>query len=326
MKKGIPGILTSTLTSGGVVGYGSAGGYVSEVARRQVGLQLSALKDGRVIYLAKNQYILKRAVRQRASQLAYGILNSSSRYIKYWEQKELKKRVEASDTSRANEKGQYAKLIEEQKAIAGKGRIYKDQIVENLVYDFLELRISEDGVYYDGGSQQIEPNSTYGLVSFVDLQPKVQVTTRNNIILTSVQGRDYSRKEFVSGGDLEVSISGLITSRYPDVYPEAEVSRFLRLMQYKGILECSNTILRQFHISRLIVLGYGLGHPDCRNVQPYTLTCVAVEPSEMVTVKSEVQADVEKKLVFANKWLDVVRFGTRVVDPTSILKLTRLWI
>ncbi|MCS2442507.1 DUF6046 domain-containing protein [Bacteroides uniformis] len=66
------------------------------------------------------------------------------------------------------------------------------------------------------------------MVTFVDLGPQVQVSSRNNILLTRVQGRDYTRKEYISGGDLEITINGKITSKYPDVYPEAEVSKFIR--------------------------------------------------------------------------------------------------
>lgn len=86
-------------------------------------------------------------------------------------------------------------------------------------------------------------------------------------------------------GDLEITINGKITSKYPDVYPEAEVSKFIRLVQYKGVIDCDNTVLRQFNISRLIIQGYTLQPTDCRNVQPYSLNCVAVEPSEAVELK-----------------------------------------
>ncbi|MCS2889343.1 DUF6046 domain-containing protein [Bacteroides fragilis] len=100
-----------------------------------------------------------------------------------------------------------------------------------------------------------------------------------------MQGRDYTRKEYISGGDLEITINGKITSKYPDVYPEAEVSRFIKLVQYKGVVDCDNTVLRQFNISQLIIQGYTLHPTDCRNVQPYSLNCVAVEPSEAVELK-----------------------------------------
>lgn len=163
-------------------------------------------------------------------------------------------------------------------------------------------------------------------MTFVDLGPQVQVASRNNILLTQVQGRDYTRKEFISGGDLEITINGKITSKYPDVYPEAEVSKFLRLMQYKGVIECDNTVLRQFNITQLIVQSYTLQPTDCRNVQPYSVTCVAVEPSEAVEVKLAEQEVVDTAIKHTNKWIKYVKFGTEVVDPASLLKLTQLWL
>lgn len=141
-----------------------------------------------------------------------------------------------------------------------------------------------------------------------------------------MQGRDYTRKELVSGGDLEININGKITSKYPDVYPESEVSKFLKLMQYRGVINCDNTILRQFKITRLIVLNYSLTPSDCRNIQPYTLTCVAVEPSEAIKLKIAGQEEVDRSISDVNKWLQFVRFGTRVIDPSSLIQFTKQWI
>ena len=162
-----------------------------------------------------------------------------------------------------------------------------------VVADFLELTISKEGKYYDTTTGKVESNSKFGEVAFVDLQPMVQVSSKNNIVMTQVQGRDYTRKEYISGGDLEITINGKITSKYPDVYPEAEVSKFLKLMQFKGVIDCDNTILRQFKIERLIVLNYSLPTTDCRNIQPYTLSCVAGEQSESIVLKIAEQAKID---------------------------------
>ena len=59
---------------------------------------------------------------------------------------------------------------------------------------------------------------------FLDLGAIVQVQSSNNLVLTKVQGRDYSRKELISGGDINFTVTGKIVSNYPDVYPYAEVS------------------------------------------------------------------------------------------------------
>ena len=316
----------STMLSGGIIGSGSAENSVSDAARRALGMGLSQFTDGQVQYFSKDKQILKRALVQTASQLAYGMLRSYPRYLKYWEQKERDKYLQTkSQTSIANKTGQYYQLISEQQAVAKK-KNYSDSIVGRVVQDYLELSIGTEGMYFDAESGKIEPNSKYGLVTFVDLQPGVQVSSRNNIVLTTVQGRDYTRKEFVSGGDLEISISGKITSKYPDVYPEAEVSKFLKLMQYKGVIECDNTILRQFKVDKLIVLNYSFPASDCRNIQPYTLSCVAVEPSEAVELKLASEEKVDTAIKHTNKWIKLVQFGTKVVDPSSLLTLTKQWL
>lgn len=316
----------STLLSGGILGNYTLGGYIGDAARRALGMGLAELQDGTVHYFSKNTDILKRAVTQALSQAAYGALRSYPRYIKYWEQKERDKYLrEHSQSSLANKSGQYYQLISEQKAVASK-KNHTDPIVGRIVYDYLELRIDRKGSYYNSRSGKVESNSTYGEVTFVDPGPKVQLSSRNNIVLTTVQGRDYTRKEFISGGDLEFTISGNIASKYPDVYPEAELSKLLKIVQYKGVIDCDNTVLRQLKISQLIVLSYTLPPASCRNVQPYTLQCVAVEPSEAVELISKDAEVVDEAIEHTNKWIKWVRFGTDVIDPASILKINRLWV
>ena len=319
-------IAASTLLSGGILSNGTREGYISDSMRRALGLGLAEFQDGQVHYLSKHHDLLKRALVQTASQTAYGLLRSYPRYLKYWEQRERDKYLETqSQTSLANKNGQYSQLIREQQAVAER-KNYTDAIVGRTVADYLELSISAEGNYYDAEAGKVQPNSSYGLTTFVDLGPQVQVSSRNNILLTQVQGRDYTRKEYISGGDLDISVSGKIASKYPDVYPEAEVSKFLRLMQFKGVLNCDNTLLRQLRISQLLVTAYSLPQGTCRNIQPYTLQCVAVEPAERVEVKSAEAEAVDEALEHTNKWIKYVRLGSEVIDPASLLRLTQQWL
>lgn len=319
-------IATSTLLSGGILGNGTLNGYISDSMRRALGMGMAELQDGQVRYFSKRHDLLKRALVQTVSQTAYGMLRSYPRYLKYWEQKERDKYLQSqSQSSLANKTGQYYQLIKEQQAVAGK-KNYTDSIVGRTVADYLELSVPAEGSYYDSKEHTVKSNSQYGLVTFVDLQPQVQVSSKNNIILTTVQGRDFTRKEYISGGDLEITVNGKITSKYPDVYPEGEVSKFLRLMQFKGVLDCDHTVLRQLGISQLIVLSYSLSQGNCRNIQPYTLNCVAVEPAEAVQLKLAEEEKVDLAIKHTNKWIGYVKFGTEVVDPSSLLKLTRLWV
>ena len=327
LGQGLAGLATSTILSGGIVNHGSLQGYISNAARQTLGLGLSSMTDGQVRYFSKDKEILKRAVIQTTCQAAYGLLRSYPRFLKYWEKVERDKYLQTkSQSSIANKTGQYYQLIKDQQAVAIQ-KSYTDSIVgKNIVMDYLELSVDGGCVYYDSQKHTVTTVEKGEAVKFVDLQPEVSVSSKNNILLTPVQGRDYSRKELISGGDLEISITGKITSKYPDVYPEAEVSKFLKLMQFKCAINCDNTILRQFKISKLIVLDYSLPAPTYRNVQPYTLHCVAVEPSEAIEVKLADEEVVDEAIKHTNKWIKIVKFGTEVVDPASLLKVTKLWL
>lgn len=118
---------------------------------------------------------------------------------------------------------------------------------------------------------------------FVDFGAVIRAQSNNNVVLTKVQGRDYSRKEMISGGDVVFTVSGKIVSNYPDVYPYAAVATFISLMKHSGIIKVSNLMFQQFNVDRVIIRDFQLSpEQGYKNSQPYTFTCVAVEPDEEV--------------------------------------------
>ena len=120
---------------------------------------------------------------------------------------------------------------------------------------------------------------------FWDLGPTVQMQSSNNVVLTKVQGRDFSRKELISGGDVNFTVTGKIVSNYPDVYPYEQVSKFITLMQTKGVLRVSNLMFSQFNVTQILIKDFQMGQNEgFKNVQPYSFTCVGVEPDEAVKV------------------------------------------
>ncbi len=123
---------------------------------------------------------------------------------------------------------------------------------------------------------------------FLDLGASVQIQSSNNVVLTKVVGRDWSRKEFVSGGDANFTVTGKIVSNYPDVYPYAEVSKFVTLMQHKGILQVYNLLFQQLNVTQILIKDFQMGQNEgFKNVQPYSFTCVGVEPDEEVKVAED---------------------------------------
>lgn len=171
-----------------------------------------------------------------------------------------------------------------------------------IALDFLGRKVAESLiVYYDGEDSFEVKTSTIksdGTVSestpyttkrvvLADLTPKISVQSGKNIILTTVQGRDYTRKELVSGGDLSFNVSGVIVSNILDLYPENDVKKFINIMEYGGIVQVNNIIFKQFNVDRILIKDWRLDAQECKNIQPYSFTCVAVEPDTDVVVESD---------------------------------------
>ena len=145
-----------------------------------------------------------------------------------------------------------------------------------------DITVTEDTI---GGEKRTKGTTKY--VYFVDTAAEVSCDTSKNVILTTVQGRDYSRKELVSGGDLKFSINGAAVSHVMDMYPENEVKKLISIAQYGGIVEVNNLIFGQFNVNKIIITSFRLEKQTCKNIQPYTMSCVAVEPDEDVVVVSD---------------------------------------
>jgi len=160
----------------------------------------------------------------------------------------------------------------------------KDAIDAKLYYDKTNPLFSK-GITYHSEIEQSKFSTKKRFV--IDLTPQVTVNSTKNLILTKVQGRDFTRKELISGGDLSFSVSGEFNSNYEGVYPSRDVQKFIDIMQHNGVLFVNNLIFGQFNVTRILIQSYQLGHPSCKNTQPYSFTCVAVEPDEDVVIAND---------------------------------------
>ena len=193
---------------------------------------------------------------------------------------------------------------------------YGDVIKESLMlyYDAEESHQVLDVIYVNG--KAVKKSFGTKTVCHIDLLPQVSMSSSKNIILTQVQGRDYTRKELVSGGDLEFTINGSIVSEENGVYPADAVKKFVQMMQYNGILNVNHMMFDQFNVTRVIVKDYSLGQQSYKNIQPYTINCVAVEPDEEVKIRKDTISILNKELqlspmsnwykfILDSKWGDI---------------------
>lgn len=126
------------------------------------------------------------------------------------------------------------------------------------------------------------------MLVWYDTTAIITINSSKNLISTQVQGRDYSRKELVSNGDIKFSVSGQITSGKPDIFPDEEIKKFLKVMSYKGIIQVNNQILDQFGIKYIVITDYSLSpRQGYKAMQPYTFSGIGLQPEQEVDVSED---------------------------------------
>lgn len=175
-------------------------------------------------------------------------------------------------------------------------------------------------------------------VIFADITPQVSLSSNKNIVMTQVQGRDYTRKELVSGGDLSFKVTGSIvspltvggyqitedgTNDFVVQYPEEEIKKFIQIMQYPGIINVNHYLFRQFNVNRIIIQDYSLDQATYQNIQPYSFTCVAVEPDEDVIATEDTIYQIDEALSAAQTeeekvWLKALKEQAGGLTTTAL--------
>lgn len=121
-----------------------------------------------------------------------------------------------------------------------------------------------------------------------DTTALINLSSDKDLILTRVTGRDYSRKELVSNGDLNFSVSGHISSNIPDIYPSKEVQKFRQIMQYKGIIEINNEFLDQWGVNKIVIKSFNLpSNEGNKSVQDYSFEAVGIQPDTEANVTED---------------------------------------
>ena len=141
----------------------------------------------------------------------------------------------------------------------------------------------------------------------------ISVDSQKNLVVTPVQGRDYSRKELVSNGDINIRVSGQITSLYPDIYPFEEVKKLRQILRYKGIIEINSQILDSWDIDKIIIKDFDFPQEEGgKAVQKYSFTAVAVQPAKLAEVQEDTIRMVTQPFVVEepdedSKWSDLLK-------------------
>jgi hypothetical protein len=125
------------------------------------------------------------------------------------------------------------------------------------VYSNLDL---QGGTYTDNDGNTINyPSVTLDAVLFV-------VTQSKNIVITNIQGRNGSIKEYISDDDYNITITGIIAGGN-NVYPKNEVLALKKVLDSPVAINVNSWFLNQFGVHSFVVKDYNFNQEAGRNSQ-----------------------------------------------------------
>lgn len=107
----------------------------------------------------------------------------------------------------------------------------------------------------------------------------LSISQSKNIVTTTLQGRDGTVKEYISDGDYEINIKGVLDSGNMFVYPESLVRQLKDICDIKDNIEIKSPFAEMLGITEAVITGYSFGQvPAGYNVQPYDITLLSDVP------------------------------------------------
>lgn len=125
------------------------------------------------------------------------------------------------------------------------------------VYSNLDI---QGGTYTDNDNNTITyPSITLDAVLFV-------VTQSKNIVITTIQGRNGSIKEYIADDDYNITITGIIAGGN-NVYPKNDVLALKKVLDSPVALQVNSWFLNQFGVHSFVVKDYNFNQEAGRNSQ-----------------------------------------------------------
>lgn len=103
----------------------------------------------------------------------------------------------------------------------------------------------------------------------------ITVSMAKNIVTTAIQGRKGTIKEFVSEGDYQISIEGVLWNKQ-NKYPTEDVSILQAILNVPGAVEITSNFLNLFGIYSAVVSDYSFPQEKGnRNSQKFSISLMS---------------------------------------------------
>jgi hypothetical protein len=165
------------------------------------------------------------------------------------------------------------KLAIEQGAVAD-----KTSWLGTPTYDVLRIPAFS---YTDNNGQQVNIGAEIDFDTVL-----LEVSQTRNIVTTAVQGRNGTVKEYISDGDYQISVNGVISTKYNNVAPFesdiAYVNSIFSMLKANVSVPVACNFLDMFQINSMVIMDYKLNQIEgARNTIGFSMNCLSDEPFEI---------------------------------------------
>jgi hypothetical protein len=147
----------------------------------------------------------------------------------------------------------------------GKSRIFNQPIYSDITFN--------------SGSYTDQNNLTQEFEELNIELVLVTVMNTKNIIETTLQGRNGTVKEYISDGDYQIKITGILYGSGMNNYPQEDVQKLHNICLAPQSINVTSSFLKMFNIEDIVIKSYSIEQQEgVRNSQPFTLNCVSDVP------------------------------------------------
>ncbi len=103
-----------------------------------------------------------------------------------------------------------------------------------------------------------------------------------NIVTTPVQGKNGTQKEYVSDGDYNITVDGVLVGGFSNVYPEVDVNTLKEIVKVPETLKIISEFLDHFEINDVVITNFDFPQlSGSRNIQNFKLNLLSDTPIEL---------------------------------------------
>lgn len=155
--------------------------------------------------------------------------------------------------------------------------VYDMVVFDSITYEDPDAKISESAALQGGKGT---PKRTLAKLELETCL--IELNKTKNIVTTAVQGRNGTVKEYISDGDFQISITGVLTSKYNNVPPRELISLLHDFCRANKAIPISSNFLNYFEIYQAVITDLTINQIEgARNTVSVSINLLSDTPFEI---------------------------------------------